>query len=137
MATNSNREVLTFVSEVVASSTDRQVSRVFPISALDSECITIDILYRDAVVTNAITAKLQSCPNFREGSSDNMWITHDTVAITGAVDTLTLKTIDLNIAISGDQSKLPIRPNARVVVTTGVGDTVTLESIVASRRTFS
>jgi hypothetical protein len=136
MATLNNREVLTYTSQVGASQTALQISKVFPISVLDSECITVDFIYSAATAATGITAKLQSCPNYKEGSAANQWIDHDTVAITSA-SSATLKTIDLNMKISGDQSKLPLRPNARIVITTGSGDSVTFDSIIVSRRTFN
>jgi len=128
-----NHTILNATTTVGASATNQPITKVFAISQMDSERITIDIIYADAVVATGITAKLQS--SFDDTSG--IWVDHGTVAITGAVATTTRKTIDLNIHRAADQASLPLRAKARVVVTSGAGDSVTIGSVYVSRRTAS
>lgn len=126
---NINR-VLTGGVTIGASETNTALTNVFPISAQDSRTITVDIVYDDAVAATGITAKLQT--TFDNGTN---WIDSGTVAITGAVATTTVKTIDLDIAIAGDQALLPLRARGRVVISSGAGDSATIDEVWVSRRT--
>jgi len=123
---NQSARVLT----VAAAQTNQVVSKVYHVSDRDSVCYSVDIIYSDAVVAVAITAKVQSSPD-----GGTTWIDAKTVALTAATATATRKTISADINIAGDQALLPLRSLARVVVTTGAGDSITIDSIWVSCRT--
>lgn len=125
------RDADTEIVAGITTGTNVGNSPSFPISKEESVSITVDIEYSDAVIVGSITAKLQSTVDGVNWDFD-----HGTVVITGAVATRTVKSIDLDMNITGDQSLLPIRPRARVViVNTDASDTVTLDQVYVSRKT--
>ena len=115
---------------VGASETDSPLSVTFEVSGEDSRVLSVDILYADAVVATGITAKLQTSPDSLN------WIDTKTVAITGAVATTTLKSITLNPEVVGDQGFLPLRKYCRVVISSGAGDSATIDACYISTRLF-
>jgi hypothetical protein len=115
-------------ASVGASATNQAITKSFAVSDQDSRTISIDIKYSTATVATGITAKLQS--SFDNGTT---WIDSATVAITAGSNTY--KSIVLDIAKAADQTYLPLRPLARVVVSSGAGDSATITSVMVSRRT--
>ena len=69
-----------------------------------------------------ITLKLQT-----RFSNEEAWQDSKTAAVTGNG----IVTIALLDTVAGDQSFLPLRPQARLVVTTGAGSAVTVDAVWA------
>lgn len=86
----------------------------------------LDLVCSAVTVTTAITAKLQT-----RFSSQESWVDSKTASITGNG----VATISLLDTVAGDQSFLPLRPLARVVITTGASDAVTVDAIWVPRTT--
>lgn len=106
------------VSAVAASQTDLAITKEFNITAGGSKNIVIAIKASAVTVAAAITAKLQT-------GVDGEYFDSKTVSITGN-GTFFIK---LNIEVAGDQTYLPLLSTGRVVVTTGLGDAVTIDKV--------
>lgn len=79
-----------------------------------------DIVVSAITVATAVTAKLQ-----HRFSSAQDWVDAKTLALT----TTGIKSISLLDTVVADQTHLPLRPLARVVVTTGAGDSLTVTAV--------
>lgn len=108
----------TIAQTVGASQTDQVVSKIYPITAGGSihHAVVLDV----SAVTAAtgITAKLQT-------GIGSTWQDSKTVAITGNGRFY----IKLLAEAAGDQTYLPLLRNGRVVITTGAGDSVTVDAV--------
>ena len=111
-----------------ASETDTPVTDKISITAADAtDGMIIDITassVTDAGADSSIIAKLQS-----RYSATGGWEDSKTVVIAGN-DTYTIKLLP---QVSGDQQYLPLRPEIRVVVSSGAGDAATISSVRVSR----
>ena len=127
MPYNMNNQLNNQASVVIgASATDTQISEIVKLSDEDSMTFNVDITAASGTYAAGITAKLQD-----RASGSESWNDNKTAAITA--DGLT--TITLQANVSGDQSSLPLRPQVRVVVSTGSGDAVTITKVrISSRR---
>lgn len=108
---------------VGASQTNSAVSKDTGLSAGGAvQGLRVDFKVSAVTVTNAITAKLQhrTLDTWTDLAGANA-----SVAIT-ADGEYTLKQLAL---ISADQPNFPLKKQLRVVVTTGVGDTVTFDNM--------
>lgn len=112
---------------VGASVTDEVVSDGFPISSQDAKDITVAVKYSDATVAAGIVVKLQTTQD------EKNYLDHSTVAVTAATATETVKYIHMNENIS--TANFPLLSRGRIVVTTGAGDSVAIDSVRVSRRT--
>lgn len=104
-----------------ASETNTVVSKLFPITQLGSRNLRIKVTAASSTVATGITAKLQHAPSY----DDTFVTTTKSVSITGNGDFY----LTLNVEVSGDQAEMPLMPIGRVVVTTGVGDAVTITAV--------
>jgi hypothetical protein len=114
---------------VGASQTNVAISDTFGLSALDGEQLSIDIIHTAATVAAAITVKLQTSPN-----GGVTWIDSKTASTTNSS---TRTSIEIVAARAADQTFLPLRSLARVVVTTGAGDSLPVTGVFVSRRVFN
>ncbi len=105
---------------VAASQTDSEIAPSFSIRGDLSRGIVIDIEASVVTVGAGITAKLQV-----RQSNEQAWIDSKTVSIT-ATGTSSIKLLD---TVAADQTHLPLRPVARLVVTTGAGSAITIDKI--------
>lgn len=103
---------------VGASATNSVVSKEYPITAGGALNCVIKIKCSAVTVAAGITAKLQTAIG-----SD--WVDSKTVAVS-ATGSFYIK---LQTALAGDQTYLPLLNKGRVVLTTGAGDTATIDSI--------
>lgn len=103
---------------VGASQTNSPLSKEYAVTASGALHHVVAIDVSAATVTTGITAKLQS-------AIGSTWQDAKTVAIT----TTGRVYIKLNIEVSGDQTYLPLLNKARVVVSTGSGDSVTVSAV--------
>jgi hypothetical protein len=111
-----------------ASETDTVVSKSFRI--MNPKYIVVDVECSASTVSTGITAKLQDSSG-NNSSGTAVWNTkgaEGNVAITGN-DTFSFV---LMIENSSDQAELPLRPLGRIVVTSGSGDAVTIDSVKVS-----
>lgn len=106
------------------SKTDAPLSGPNPIQISDPLNVIVDIVVSAIVVAVGVTAKLQT------QAGDGAWQDSKTLALT----TTGTKTIKITQADADDAAYLPIRPKMRVVVTTGAGDAVTVDSVIVSKR---
>lgn len=111
---------------VAASTTNAPISKVFPISATGGNTgIRIEVLVSTATSAAAITAKLQHAVS---QSDPIAWSDVASVAVPTTASS-TYYSIILNACDATDSPLFPLRPNGRVVVTTGVGDSVTVTDV--------
>ena len=107
-----------------ASITAQVVSDVFNI--YDNRYLLIDVVASAVTSTTGITARFQD-----KSGTGTTWNTKKTVAITIAG----MVSISLLPEVAADQAHLPLRKQGRVVVTTGVDDAVTMDSIIVTLNT--
>jgi hypothetical protein len=101
------------------------VSKVFWLSESDAKNLVIDFDVDAITVAAAVTAKLQDS---QDGSN---WFTKKTLALT----TTGWKTIKITDAdATNDAQHLPLRHQARLVVSTGAGDSVEIADVIRSVR---
>lgn len=103
-----------------ASKTSVRVTRDYSVSPDGAIRHVVVIKASGVTSTTGITAKLQTSV---DGST---WV--DSSGTT-AITTNGLAYIKLAIEKSGDQTHLPLLPVARVVVSTGTGDAITIDSV--------
>lgn len=101
-----------------ASLTDSAISEIFPITAGGARMMAIKIKASAVTVGGGITAKLQSGIN-------QEFVDSKTVAIAANGNVY----IKLLAEAAGDQTFLPLLRSGRIVITTGVGSAVTIDSI--------
>lgn len=119
------------VNSVISGVTTTPITKMQRASDIDSESITVDIEYSDAVDAGGVFNFVLQSSN--DGA--NWDFTHATVAVTAKVATRFVATIDLNMKRSGDQSSLPLRPQYRVVVISdNAGNSITIDDIHISSR---
>lgn len=106
------------VQAVTANQTNLAISREFPITASGSRNLVVAIKTSATTVAAAITAKLQTAVNGTYQDSK-------TVSVTGNGYFF----IKLNVEVAGDQTYLPLLNSGKVVITTGAGDAVTIDSV--------
>lgn len=103
-----------------ASETDTPVSRTFALSAsAATEALVMAVTVSDVTVTTAITLKLQTT------LSEIGWVNAKTASITA--DGVVMLTLHAEKA--GDQTYFPLLNNARLVISTGAGDAVTVDKV--------
>ena len=125
MAGFNNKDFLSKVESiaVIASQTKQAVVNKFRISELDSKEIRVQITSSSVTVTNAITAGLET--SYDGGLT---WTSVDTQAIAGNGD------VSMTFSyVAGTNNALGA--TGRVVITTGVGDVVTIDKIWITQRT--
>lgn len=124
MAHSSKQVVLRGESQsIIASQTAQAISDNFGIPWEFSTNYIVAILVTSSTVTNSIVAKLQT-----RLSSEAAWRDSKTVAITTGASNTTFH-ITLLDAVAGDQALLPLMPQGRIVITTGVGDECVIAKI--------
>jgi peptidoglycan hydrolase-like protein with peptidoglycan-binding domain len=116
---------------VAASQTNQVVSDVFALTAEGAtRGLRIDIHVSAITVAAAITAQLQHAVD-----ADSDFAAPDNsvskVSLTGA--TAAWFSIPLSATDADDDALFPLRPIARIVVTTGAGDSVTIDDIRVSQ----
>ncbi len=113
---------------VGASATDTPVSAPFNITARSSlEGLRVDLAVSSATATTGITAKLQH--SYDGGTTwDDVDATIAKVAVTTTASALRFS-IPLNARDSTDSPVFPLRPLGRVVVSSGLSDTVTITDV--------
>lgn len=109
---------------VGASATDQPISAEFKISAAGSCRIRIDLIASALTVGAGVTAKLQHA-TFVNADGTATWTDTKTASLT----TTGLATITVLVEVAGDQGFCPLRPNGRVVLTTGAGSSATISDI--------
>lgn len=107
---------------VGASQTDVEIGPAFAIRGDLITAFLVDIESSAFTLGAGITVKLQV-----RSSNLQAWADSKTASAT-AVGTTTIKLLD---TIAGDQTFLPLKPQARVVVTTGAGSSITVSNIFA------
>lgn len=110
---------------VTASQTNSVLSEVFSLSEADARQLVVDFNVSAITVVAAVTAKLQDS---QDGTN---WFDKKTLALT-ATGWKTIKITDADA--TNDAQWLPLRHQARLVVTTGVGDSVTVDAVIRSTR---
>lgn len=114
-------ETATIVSATIgASETDALVVDQFGVTPGGAKAIVVDMYTSSVTVAAGITAKIQ------DSSDGTNWNDVKTGAIANGS---TFTSISLLAERAADQSVLPMRQHARLVVTTGAGDTVTFDKI--------
>lgn len=109
------------VSTVGASQTDSVISKEnFSITARGALNFVVHVKTSSTTVAAGITAKLQTRTN-----TQHAWQDSKTVSVTGNGSFF----IKLQTNASGDQSFLPLLAAGRVVISTGVGDTVDIDAV--------
>jgi len=109
-----------------ASVTAIQVGKVFQVTSGGSLSIRIDLVADTVTAGAGITWKLQSMSGVDKDGADNWIDASGTVDITAAGST----TLALNVQnTASDEQYLPLRPTARIVITTGAGSAVTVEQL--------
>jgi len=112
--------LLNEVNQVVgASATNSPISREFPISAKGSLNLLVGLKCASVTAGAGITAKIQSSIL---GGAEADWIDGNTASVTGNGWVY----IRMNVQTTGDQAKLPLADVGRLVLTTGIGSTVTV-----------
>lgn len=107
------------LAAVGASVTNQEISEVFPITAGGAvEGMVVKIAVSGVTLATAITAKLQT-------AIDAEFVDSKTVAITANGNFY----IKLLGNAAADQTFLPLLRSGRLVITTGAGDAVTIDSI--------
>lgn len=101
-----------------ASLTNQPVTKEYRISAGGALNCVLKVVASSTTVSTGITAKLQTALG-----SD--WVDAKTVTISGNGAFY----IKLQAAVAGDQAYLPLLNRGRVVLTTGAGDAVTIDSV--------
>ena len=114
-------QVLSPKIAVAASQTNKVVSKVFSVSMEGSRHMRVKVTTSATTVAAAINFKLQQAT----GEADTFITTTKSTSITGNGDFY----LTLNAEVSGDQAELPLMPIARIVVTTGAGDAVTIDNV--------
>lgn len=129
MAGYSTREFLLGGASIAvgASATDTVVSVPFAMSAYDSYDFVVRIKTSATTVTTAITANVQEQ---WQGAAWEDVGNRAQVSITGNG----WFEIQMTRDDANDLAQLPTAPKCRVVVSTGTGDAVTIDSIIVSRR---
>ena len=111
-----------------ASITAGVISKEFHITAQGALNLRVDLIADAVTVAAGITWKLQTSSGIDEDGAQD-WIDFGaptTVAI--AADGST--SLALNVQdVTNDEAYLPLRPLGRIVLTTGVGDTATIERL--------
>lgn len=105
---------------VGASATKSPVSKNIMVSYCDALNGVVDISVSAATVADSVDLVLQDS---MDGTTWNDVIT------TAVTDTGTV-TMRWNVQTTADQAFLPMRPQVRIVATTGVGDSITVDSIL-------
>lgn len=119
--TNSQNVLLNQASQVIGASVTKQVvSEVFGLSDISRRSLVVKITAADVTVTTGITAKLQ------HGVAGTFFDSAD-VAIAGNGSVL----LQIDAANGDEGVLLPLGDTARVVITTGTGDAVTVTAVVA------
>lgn len=108
-----------------ASVTDTVISDEFNISDHDSLYFRARVKTSATTVAVGITVKLQT-----NSHKDGTWLDSKTVAVT------TNGTFEIKLLpeVAGDQTFLPLLGLGRLVITTGAGDAVTIDSLHISKR---
>jgi hypothetical protein len=108
------------LAAIGASETNLPISEEFGLTAGGACTLVVAIKASGVTVTNGITAKLQTRVN-----SNYDWVDSKTASITtnGAVF------IKLLSETADDQEFLPLLASARVVISTGVSDAVTIDQL--------
>lgn len=111
---------------VGASQTNSAISKPFVITAYGAtKAIRVEVLVSAVTVAVGVTAKLQHAVK-RDGDTAT-WA--DVAGGSAALTTTGYASIILNACDSTDSPAFPLRPNGRVVVTTGAGDSVTVTEV--------
>lgn len=105
---------------VVGASASQAVSDLVPVRTGGNLYAIVDINVTAVTSATGITLKVQDSP---DGTN---WFDKKTLAVT----TTGWKTISFNNWASGDQTYLPLRALARLYVTTGSGDSITLTDVL-------
>lgn len=114
-----DRSLAIGTSKVVgASQSNLVISREYPITAGGSIHHVVKIVASSVTVSAGITAKLQSAIGSDWQDSKTAVISANGIVY-----------IKLNAETAGDQTFLPLLNKGRVVITTGAGDAVTIDSI--------
>lgn len=121
MAYTANEVVLSPAITVGASQTNKVVSKIFAVSALGSKNLRVKVTSASTTVAAAISFKLQHASS----DGDTFITTTKSTSITADGDFY----LTLNAEVAGDQAELPLQVQARVVVTTGAGDSVKITSV--------
>ena len=109
---------------VGASVTNTVISNVWEVDEYMAKNVSIQITTTSQTVTTAITVKLQHSydgTNFTDVGSPCQ------VSITGSAGRFFIDAIE---GVSADAAVMPIRPKARLVVTTGSSDSVVFSSLI-------
>lgn len=101
-----------------ASVTNQAISKPFPITAGGALHLVVAIKASAVTVGTAITAKLQT-------GVDGIFADSKTASIAGNG----VVYIKLSAETAGDQTYLPLLAVGQVVITTGSGDAVTIDSV--------
>ena len=106
-----------------ASITDQAITDNFYIPWELSTTYTIAILVASSTVVSSVVVKLQ-----HRMSSETDWLDSKTVTITNDASDTTFHLTALD-ALTADQALLPLMPSARLVVSTGVGDSCVITNV--------
>lgn len=113
------QDVTVASSQVVgASTTNQPISKEYRVTSWGALRHVVAIKCSAVTVAAAITAKLQTSVD-----GGTTWVDSKTVAVT----TNGVFYIKLLSDLAGDQTYLPLLNTARVVLTTGAGDTATID----------
>lgn len=115
---------------VAASQTNLQVGKDFIMSAdMLATGFTFAALVSTSTIAAAANLKLQT-----RISADAAWRDSKTVSITTGASNTTFYCSLLD-TVAGDQTLLPLLPQARIVATTGIGDSFTIIGLWAASTT--
>jgi len=115
---------------VGASATDQVVSKEFRISANGAKFLVVDLVVSAITVSAGIDFELQTTAGV-DHLGNEKWIATGKAAV--ALTAVGMKTLSFNNGLAADAAFLPLRPKARVVVTSGAGDTVTVANVFISQ----
>lgn len=112
---------------VGASQTNAVLSEVFYLTAADSQNLVVDFNVTAVAVTTGVTAKLQDS---QDGTN---WFDKKTLAVAnGSTGWKTIKIAATDA--TNDAQWLPLRHQCRLVVTSGVSDSITVAAVLRSVR---
>lgn len=111
-----------------ASETDVEITNSIALSSMDSLNLRIDLVVSGVTVGGGITARLQE--KVSKGTWQDLNSANSSVAITADG----VATIRLNKETTADLVDIPVSRDVRVLVNTGAGSTVTIDTVVHVRK---
>jgi hypothetical protein len=124
------KDYVNLLTTIPASTTAQVVSNVIPLTAESAMAVRVDVTYSTAVVAASIKAILQQSP---DGGVSWAAVSGKEVALTAAAGVYTVKSILFNGYVTTDSALAPLCNLVRVVVTTGIGDSIAITGVLVTQ----